>query len=266
VKKLQKARKLAPPRVLPPSVHQAQLRMSKKIAAFLTKTSKDLAAKVKQHQSKVAKAESDDWTDKLLEGIDWEPLAHELEPDLVEVASESSESALGQVGVTDSGLISSANTVAGKWAKDRAAEMVGMRYGADGELVPNPNANWAISETTRDDIKSLVEDAFSRDTPIGELADSIQESGTFSDYRAEMIARTEVAKAQGQGNLLGWNTSGVVSGVEWLLSADHEDAYNCNCSDNADEGPFALNDVPEFPDHPNCWCALAPVLISQDQL
>lgn len=37
--------------------------------------------------------------------------------------------------------------------RSSAAEMVGMKYDAEGNLVPNPSAKWAISETTRDELR-----------------------------------------------------------------------------------------------------------------
>lgn len=262
---LLKARKMAPPRILTPKALRAQDRINRKIRAFLTSTGKSIADKVRAQHEKVAKATVSDRLFSEIHNIDWKPLVGEAEPDLADAAQDSALHALAQVDISDDDLIASANEVAGKWAHDRAAELVGMKWDGD-ELVDNPNAKWAISQTTRDDLKQLVENAFARETPMGELADQIQQSGSFSDYRAEMIARTEVSFAQGQGNLAGWNASGVVQGVDWLLSADHNDALGCNCEENADGGPYDLDDVPEFPDHPNCFCALAPVLMPEDAL
>jgi hypothetical protein len=126
----------------------------------------------------------------------------------------------------------------------------------DGELVENPDAQWAISDTTRDKLNNLVSGAFKKSTPLPDLVSDIQDADIFSASRAEMIARTEVSMAQNQGNLLGWKTSGLVKKIDWVLSSDHDDNSDCNCSDNAENGPYGLDDVPDFPDHPNCICNL----------
>lgn len=258
--------KAAPPRVLTPKVLQAQDRIHRKVRTFLTGLGKHIASQVRGHHTKVSKANDPDNLLNLILNIDWEPLVDDLEPDLADVAQDSSTHALAQVNVSDNELISSANDVAGNWAHDRAAELVGMKWDDAGNLIENPDAKWAISDTTRDDIRQLVTDAFSEDTPIEDLADQIQEAGTFSDYRAEMIARTETSLAQGQGNLAGWGASGVVQGVEWRTSSDHDEDSPCDCSDNEDDSPYALDDVPDFPSHPNCWCSLIPVLIPESEL
>jgi hypothetical protein len=39
-------------------------------------------------------------------------------------------------------------------------------------------------------------------------------------------------------------------------SADHDDASGCNCTHSEDGSLYAIDEVPEFLDHPNCECAL----------
>src|SRR6185437_8018173 len=46
--------------------------------------------------------------------------------------------------------------------------------------------------------------------------------------------------------------SGVVTGVELLLSGDHDSNSPCDCSEIADGGPYPLTDPPDCPVHPNC--------------
>jgi hypothetical protein len=62
------------------------------------------------------------------------------------------------------------NEAAVAWAKDRSAELVGMKY-VDGELVPNPRAEWSIEETTRDTIRDLVTQATEEGWSMDDLAD-----------------------------------------------------------------------------------------------
>lgn len=79
------------------------------------------------------------------------------------------------------------------YARRRAAELVGMRRQADGTLVRNPNPKWAITDTIRDDVKSLVRQATEEGWSSAKLSDSLQD--IFSEGRANMIARTELGFA-----------------------------------------------------------------------
>lgn len=195
-----------------------------------------------------------------LDGIDWTPLAQDVADYLTEIAQAGGAQGLAQVKMTAQALLSDVNVVAGEWAQSRAAELVGKRLLA-GHYVDNPNAEFAISDTTRSQVREIVTQALSERTTIAELAQEIQEAATFSAGRAKIIAKTEASRAQQQGNLAGWRRSGVVSQVEWLLSADHDDSSNCDCSDLAASGPYDVNDAPECPDHPNCMCGLSPILM-----
>jgi hypothetical protein len=238
----------------------AEQKMRKTLSQFLTSLANKLAEKIRAHGMEKA-APPKTLLNDLLE-IDWEPLADEIAPSLTSIAKAGSSAALAQLKITDDGLIASANKVAGKWAEKRSAEMIGKRR-VDGRLVENPNARWSIAETTRQEIHDLVTKAFETNTKIEDLADQIKEAGGFSDSRAEMIARTEAIAAEGQGNLIGWRESEVVGQVDWVMSADHSDD-NCECPDNEDGSPYDIDDVPDFPAHPNCWCALIPVLNSEE--
>lgn len=171
--------------------------------------------------------------------------------------------ALLDLEITDSTLLSKINTIARDWAQGRAAEMIGMRVDADGSLVSNPDAEWRIDTGTRKEIRELVTGAFSDETKMSELIADIKEAGSFSDRRADMIGRTEVALAQVSGNYEVWQKSGLVTKVKWLLSADHEDGSGCACEDNENKTvdfgePFPSDDLMP-PAHPNCWCVLLAV-------
>lgn len=242
-----------------PIVGGAEQKMRKSLQSFLTDLASKLSSKIRAHGLEKA-APPKTLLNELLE-IDWEPLANEIAPSLTQIAEAGSSAALAQLKITDDGLIASANQVAGKWAENRSAEMIGKRR-VDGRLVDNPNARWSIAETTREEIHNLVTAAFEKNTKIEDLADQIKEAGGFSDSRAEMIARTEAIAAEGQGNLIGWRESEMVGQVDWVMSADHSDD-NCECPDNEDGSPYDIDDVPDFPAHPNCWCALVPVLTDE---
>jgi SPP1 gp7 family putative phage head morphogenesis protein len=143
------------------------------------------------------------------------------------------------------------------YARARAAEMVGMKW-VDDELVTNPNAVWAITDTTRDVLKDLITNAFTQGQTPAELTKSIEQTGVFSASRADMIASTEMAKATIQGSLSTAKDVGAI-GKQWETSGDHD--IDDECNDNEDDGTVAIDenfssgdDGP--PAHPNCNCAL----------
>jgi 2'-5' RNA ligase len=143
------------------------------------------------------------------------------------------------------------------YARTRAAEMVGMKWVND-ELVTNPNAVWAITDTTRDVLKDLIANAFTQGQTPAELTDSIEQTGIFSAWRADMIASTEMAKATVQGSLSTAKDVGAV-GKMWETSGDHD--LDDECDGNVDDGAVAINDTFSSgddgpPAHPNCNCAM----------
>lgn len=150
-----------------------------------------------------------------------------------------------------------AQQLAQTYAHTRAAEMVGMRYGTDGTLRQNPNAKWAISDTTRETLRADIERSFAAETKISDLVQAIRESSAFSDSRAEMIANTEVATAQSAGSYDAWKATGLVQTTRWVLSANHDDQDECDDNAAAGEVPFGKQfpsgDL-RTPAHPRCTC------------
>lgn len=196
-----------------------------------------------------------------------------LEEELARVAQDGAGNAVAQVlqfqsDTTDEALdamLSQANEAAVAWAQERAGALVGMKKDPDtGEWVENPNPAWSIDETTREEVNTLVGQATEEGWSNDELADALEESGAFSSARAEMIARTETAMADVQGNLAGWKESGVVEGKEWSVSQD-EVCDECNALDGVVvplDGSFPNGDPPL---HPNCRCDVLPVMAPRDE-
>jgi len=199
-------------------------------------------------------------TDIGLEDVDG--LAEEISKLLGEAAKDGATAALKQVGITDEDVFDFANEQAVAFAKDRGAELVGKKWVGD-ELIDNPSAKWAITQSTRDALRGYVAKAVKEGWSGDELKQKIVKGFAFSPARAEMIARTEVARADTAGNLTGWKESGVVSGKEWLLSNIHPRTDICD--DNASVGkisfnsPFPSGDMGP-PAHPACECAVIPVI------
>ena len=83
-----------------------------------------------------------------------------------------------------------------------------------------------------------------------------------SATRAAVIARTETARAYALGSLAAWQVSGEVAASEWLTAGDELECPICAPlnGQQANLGrPFA-GGLYYPPAHPNCRCALLPVL------
>ncbi len=84
-----------------------------------------------------------------------------------------------------------------KYARNRAAELVGMRYDDAGRLVVNPDNRFAINETLREDLRSTVAQAIDKGWSPQELTSRL--SDVFDRPRAEAVARTETGFAYNEG-------------------------------------------------------------------
>ncbi|MHB8656280.1 MAG: hypothetical protein ACYDA9_20680 [Terriglobia bacterium] len=158
----------------------------------------------------------------------------------------------------DSGMIQAANRTAGEWAAEHAAETVGMKYDAEGNLIANPKANWAISETTRDELRRIVTESFGKETDMRELIQRIREAGAFSEACAKFIAQTEVSLAQCRSNYAVWRRSGVVKKVKWGVSSLHKGPCACDLNRDMEVAlgkPFPSG-VYAPPQHPGCRCVI----------
>ena len=197
--------------------------------------------------------------------VEFGSLPAEAREALTQAALSGINDAWLQVDISDTGLLSAANEMAADYARERAAEMVGMKYNRAGELVTNPNAKWAISDTTRDRLREIISNGFRDGISREELLDQISEADAFSDVRAGMIARTEVARAQVSANMEAWKATGAVNKVEWLAVGPDPCPI---CDDNDGE---IRNIGEEFPSgdtmplaHPNCYCILRAVLGAEE--
>ncbi len=179
--------------------------------------------------------------------------------------NDAGEDALSSLEVTDDALFGLLHEDARAFAEDRAAELVGKRVVA-GTIVDNPDARWAITESTRDGLRALIETAYSDGFSPAVLKSRIEDAYAFSKQRARLIAKTETAKASVQGTMAGWKRSGLVQGKEVLLSDDHD--IDDECDQAADAGVIPVDD--DFPSgddgppfHPLCNCSLIAELIPE---
>lgn len=223
----------------------------------------------------LAKADDDEEHIKEMADDIYEAIRPYFESLAMELANPYEDSALSgvqigalQMNVDDAGMLNSINQQASDWARERAAELVGMAMDEEGTLIPNPNAKWAITDTTRQDLRDIVADSFIGNTDWEDFKTNIkaalESSRTFSDARAEMIARTEMGRAQGGSTWQVWKKSGLVTTLLWEATGP-DPCVLCLMNDQQ-EVPFGK----AFPSgaystldsHPNCQCQVRAVAFS----
>lgn len=190
----------------------------------------------------------------------WDVLAGDVAEILEFIGKDAGIEALSQIGIKDvpKEMLELVNQNAVDYAQTRSAELVGMKW-IDGELVENPNAEWAITDSTREFLRSDIQRAMEEGLSNDELADLIGENYAFSDARAECIARTETAFADVNGNLNAYKESGVVQGKTWIAAPTC-----CELCQELDGVTVGIdedfpNDGGEGPPlHPQCVCDILP--------
>lgn len=244
------------------------------VFSALDSTQTELQKFLRKTQEEDAQNLSDDIYDALVD--EWNSLPAAARAALTAASLSGVGQGMMQIEVIPTQLIQAANTIAEEYATERAAEMIGKKYDEDGFLVDNPKAEWVISDTTRDRIKQIVVDAFKEETEMPQIIERIQQAlsdesegnGIFSEARAEMIAETEVRRAQIMGNYHVWEESGQVKGATWHVSALNP-CDECELNDHETRelgeafpsGAFIPGD-----DHPNCRCILIAAGIGEDEL
>lgn len=240
---------------------KAEKRIARVLKSYLAKKAGEVADALDGKLAKAAPPTDDQSgrVDKALDDVDWtwSDLAPSLDPIIAGIAVAAGTDALSELDLFDSAMLKRMTARAKAYAEERAAELVGMKI-VDGELVENPNAAFSIAETTRTMIRNEVAKALEDGASNDQLASIIRDAGAFSGARAEMIARTETANADVQGQIAGWRESGVVGGLQWLAAPD--------CCDECQEIDGDVVSIDEgFPDgdpplHPNCRCSISAVL------
>jgi SPP1 gp7 family putative phage head morphogenesis protein len=269
------------------AVRSHEVKMRRIVRHFLADQAPDIAAQLARLLGLTGKAEDDSATDTpgvtpleaaavahvatdalaRLNFKDWRALYKLVSPTLESMSKSGGKAALDLLGVTDESIVTLMGDRTVLAARQRAAEMVGMRALPDGELIENPSARWRIDESTREMLRELVVNALTDGWSADTLADEITAAEAFSPERAEMIARTEIANADMQGTMTGYRTSGLVAGKRWLTS--HDDKVSDECAESEDAGIITLddvfppNDVDAPPNHPNCRCTVLPVLTDE---
>jgi len=155
------------------------------------------------------------------------------------------------------------------------------------EFVDQYTARFAqeVAGNTQASLRSLIGDGISKGETIPDLAKRVMEyDEAITPHRAEMIARTESARAYTTGQEQAWKETGLVEGKQWLLSPDACEFCEAAAAQFGEGTTTPLgqafyakgtvltsragnrltldySDVTGAPLHPNCRCAVMPVLV-----
>ena len=191
------------------------------------------------------------------------PLADRMRGLLESIAVGAIEATAKRYGDDIPGSVAVANLRAAEYARARSAELVGMSRNSNGDLIPNPRPNMAITDSTREMIKSNIEQAILDGYGHKQIADKLKLSGIFGKKRAETIAITELANAYINGNA-GYYESANVRGKQWAIATDESGVCEV-CMGNADDGiipwdkPFSGGQMQPTA-HPRCHCDIIPYM------
>ena len=114
-----------------------------------------------------------------------------------------------------------------------------------------------INATTKDMIQKLVADGIEKGMSPAELGDSIEAASGFDEYRAELIARTELGTAYNAAALGSYGENGIE--MIQVLDGDQDDI----CAPWADV-TVPIDEAPDELGHPNCTRDFLPVIGSAE--
>ncbi len=177
-------------------MRRAQKALTATLRLALRAIGKDIAGKVCKHLGLGKAEDPTDDADKAaksaIAGADWAPVAGAAKTHLVDVAKDGARRTLAVLGVSDDESITEQTfDEAADWAEERAAQLVGKSWDEDGNLVDNPDAQMAITDSLGEEIQAAVADAIEQGDSAADLAETLQGLAGFSADRAELIARTE---------------------------------------------------------------------------
>lgn len=162
-----------------------------------------------------------------------------MELETVKRAVDSSVDAFVSIAELTEGQVTAAQKAAGKWAKEKA-----------GELIKD------ISKTTRDLTRDNIVRWMDSGQPLSELRKNI--SYIYGKTRAEGIAVTEVTTAFHQGNIETWDASELVKGFIFMTAGDDVVCPICTPLNGKE---FKLREDVNAPSvHVRCRCFTKPVL------
>lgn len=237
----------------------------------LSEKGKIVAEQIVAARATLGKAD-DDEVSKLIAAVtlDWKDIADEMAPLLEAIAKDGVAQGAAQLEAIVGVSLDQANDRAVAYANNRAAEMVGMQRRGD-KLAPNPNAHWAITDSTRNmiraDVVRALEEGWSNET----LAAKLEGNYAFSADRAVAIARTETAIADVEGNMAAYmdaEEQGVTVLKKWITANDDKVSEDCAMNGKAKPRPLKKafpSGVMNPPEHPRCRCDVLPVVMEDEE-
>lgn len=116
---------------------------------------------------------------------------------------------------------------------------------------------WQNTNDLANRIYNDILDCIRNGTRPNEIWRKIKNDYGVSAYQAKRLVNTELAKVVNDAQLEVYRNSDVVKKVMWSATLE---SNTCDvCGDN-DGKIFDLDDAPHLPEHPNCRCALVPVV------
>lgn len=244
---------------LRPSAAKIEKKLKAKLVVMLSKLGRSVAAQVKAKLSEVAKVEypEDYDLEELLNSLDLDIITttqSELEEAMSRVGKDASKISLSQIGqaALDDSIVEVVNERAHNWAKERAAELVGL----------SDDPEYSLDRTTREMLRTTISDGIAGNKSMDDIATEIKDTYAFSEERAQTIAAAEITSANSMGALASYEEAaemGIKIKKSWLVLEDGCDI----CQENADAGSIDLDE--EFPSgdmapgaHPHCRCVLVP--------
>ena len=110
-----------------------------------------------------------------------------------------------------------------------------------------------INETTRDNIVAALKQGIEDGHGAAELGDDVEEATAFDEYRSELIARTESARALNESQIESYREFGVTQ----VTAIDGDGDEECAARDGQ---TFDIDEAMGIEDHPNGTLDWVPVV------
>jgi SPP1 gp7 family putative phage head morphogenesis protein len=138
-----------------------------------------------------------------------------------------------------------------EYGASRGAEMIGKKL-VNGMLVDNPNAEWVISDWTRERANAMLSEALSEGWSYQSFSSRLEDSGLFDGARADLVARNEIALAMAGGKAASFHEAG----VEYVYIYDGDFDEECAARDGTIVSLDEWEAQPYM--HPNCTADARP--------
>jgi hypothetical protein len=243
-----------------PKFQLIRQQMARALAIFFAKEKRKAATAATKKVKELTKALTENQRIAVAyaawKSIEWVALIDVFETDLLASAQAGAFEGLAQLGISDTTIENEVIAKVQEYAKDRAAEMIGMRFIGE-KLVEDSSAKFVIAETTKNDLEDVIEQVFDKNETIEQMRERIISAATFSDVRSQFIAKNEDNMAHVFGHLTAWRESNSIKLVNIVLSDLH--AIYDECDELVAGNPYPIHSVPLIPSHPNCVCSISAV-------